>query len=79
MGTKFNFCVAVIDSFCAGLMTKVRTLELVMTPAIRCMMRAQLHVDGNGDNRDIPPSEVDFPGTDVLMRVRMRVIICQKS
>ena len=60
-------------------MTKVRTLELVLTPAIRCMLRAQPHVDGDGVIVEIPPSEVDFPGTDVLMRVRMRVIICQKS
>ena len=59
-------------------MTKVRTLELVLTPAIRCMLRAQLHVDGCRDKRDIPPSEVDFPGTDVRVGVQTQELLAKR-
>ena len=59
-------------------MTKVRTLELVLTPAIRCMLRAQPHVNGDGVIVEIPPSEVDFPGTDVLMRVQTQELLAKR-
>ena len=59
-------------------MTKVRTLQLVLTPAIRCMLRAQPHVVCRGVILDLPHLEVDFPGTDVQKGVQTQDLLAKR-